>query len=72
MGVYRQCPTCGNTSKNDGVYVCNDCRHFFCESCAVEEFDHFPLPFTSKHCPRCNGKNIRSVGLIDMDWQRGY
>lgn len=63
---YNVCPNCGNT-RNSGVQVCNDCHLIFCDECAVKEFDHFPLPFTTTHCPRCNGTNLRGIGRIWED-----
>ena len=72
MGVYRRCPTCGNTGMNDPVYVCNDCRHMFCGVCGNKEFDTFPLPFTTMHCPRCKSTKLRGVGVIDPEWRSGW
>lgn len=67
MGLYRFCPNCGNPEENTGVNVCNDCKLIFCDRCADKEFDHFPLPFTTTHCPRCGSTNLRGSGLICND-----
>lgn len=72
MAVYRQCPACGNTDKNVGVQVCNDCHYIFCDTCADKQFDHFPLPFMTTHCPRCRSTNLRGLGVIDPDWHSGW
>lgn len=72
MGVYRQCPACGNIETNVGVNVCNDCHWIFCDTCATKDFDHFPLPFRTTHCPRCNSTNLRGTGVIDHNWHSGW
>ena len=64
MGLYRVCPNCGNTEENVGIYVCADCHLIFCDRCGNKDFDQFPLPFTTMHCPRCNSKEVNSNGLI--------
>ena len=64
MGFYRVCPTCGNSEENTGVNVCCSCGAIFCDRCGNKEFDHFPSPFTTMHCPRCGSTELKSNGLI--------
>lgn len=41
--------------------------NIFCDRCTDKEFDHFPLPFTATHCPRCGSTDLRGSGLICND-----
>lgn len=61
---WHQCPLCGNTKTNTRIKRCNKCHTIFCDSCATKDFDHFPLPITSEHCPRCGSKDLTGLGGI--------
>lgn len=63
MGLYRVCPTCGNSEEKTIVHVCCSCGTIFCDRCGNKEFDNFPLPFTTMHCPRCGSTELNSNGL---------
>ena len=64
MSTFYQCPTCGNTKRDARISRCKKCLTIFCDSCADKRLDHFPLPFSTTHCPRCGSTDIAGVGGI--------
>lgn len=54
MGVYRECPRCGNEEIGASIWTCRSCGCVHCRECDPE----------NGQCPSCNG-HVDKVGYIE-------